>query len=31
MEQFDTNDKILENSKKGKNGNSKYLQVGVMC
>ncbi len=31
MEQFDTDDKLLENEKKDKNGNSKYLLMGVLC
>ena len=31
MEQFDTDDKLLENPKKDKNENSKYLLIGVMC
>ena len=30
MEQFDTDDKLLED-KKDKNGNTKYLLIGVMC
>ena len=31
MEQFDTDDKLLEDQKKDKNGNAKYLLIGVMC
>ncbi len=31
MEQFDTDDKLLENSKKDKNENTKYLLIGIMC
>lgn len=31
MEQFDTDDKLLDNSKKEKSGNSKYLLIGVVC
>lgn len=31
MEQFDTDDKLLENPKKDKNGNTKYLLIGIMC
>ena len=30
MEQFDTDDKLLEN-KKDKNENTKYLLIGVLC
>ena len=30
MEQFDTDDKLLEN-KKEKNENTKYLLIGVLC
>ena len=30
MEQFDTDDKLLED-KKDKNGNTKYLLIGFMC
>ena len=30
MEQFDTDDKLLE-KKKEKNENSKYLLIGVLC
>ncbi len=31
MEQFDTDDKLLENQKKEKNEVSKYLLIGVLC
>ena len=30
MEQFDTDDKLLEN-KKDKNENTKYLLIGILC